>query len=208
MAALSRSRSAGFIRAAAILVMIGATTTALAACASTPTPAATPSATPSQAPAESAAPSATPTPTATPVALTCSQLITADQIYAYNPNFGTDPGYSPKAGSLAAKAAAYKGLACGWLNQTSGDVIEVAVSRPPAGDLTSLKNAAVTNGQSVPTYGVPPQIDEAYFAMRGSAGEVQVFRGSYWITAVSTAFAEPGDPAPLIQNVLDNLPQG
>jgi hypothetical protein len=142
------------------------------------------------------------------VALTCSQLITADQIYAFNPNFGTDPGYSPKAGSLAAKVASYKGLTCAWLNQTSGDVIEVAVARPPAGDLTSLKNAAVTNSQSVPTYGVPPQVDEAYFAMRGSAGEVQVFRGSYWITAFSTAFAEPGDPAPLIQNVLDNLPKG
>jgi hypothetical protein len=208
MVAITRSRSAGVIRAAVVLAMIGTGSLGLAACASTPTPTAKPAVTPSQSPTTSAAPSAAPTPASTPVALTCNQLITPDQIYAFNPNFGTDPGYAPKAGSLAAKVVAYKGLACGWLNQTSGDVIEIAVARPAASELTSLKNTAVTNSQSVPTYGTPPQVDEAYFAMQGQAGEVQVFRGSYWITASSTAFAEPGDPAPLIQNVLDNLPKG
>jgi len=153
-------------------------------------------------------PTPTPTPTdpPTPVTLTCDQIVTPDQLYAYNPNFGVAPDYVPKAGSLEKQAADWKGAACGWSNQTSNDLIEIAVAEPPASALEGLKNAAVTSSQPVPTYGIPPEV-EGYFKP-GTAGEVQIFRGSYWIIATSPAFFEPGDAAPLMQNVLANLPAG
>jgi hypothetical protein len=204
-----RNRFTGFARTAAVsAVVVG--TLALSACAGGGTPAPSATHTASAAPAASATPTATPTPTPsdppTPVTLSCDQVVTPDQMYAYNPNFGADPGYAATAGSLEASIVSYKGVACGWLNQTSNDVIEIAIAKPPASELDGLKNAAVTNSQPVPTYGVPPQV-EGYFAMRGAKGEVQIFTGAYWVVANSPAFQEPGDAAPLMQNVLDNLPK-
>ncbi|MFF1634298.1 iron ABC transporter ATP-binding protein [Leifsonia sp. NPDC058248] len=209
LSARSRSRSVLVGRTAAAVVAVLAGALTLSACAHSP---AKPSGTPSSAATMAAGggASATPTPTPTPsdpptpVTLACDQIVTADQLYAFNPNYGADPGYAPKAGSLEKKIADWKGATCGWLNQTSNEVIEIAVAKPPASELESLKNAAVTSSQPVPTYGVPPQI-EGYFKP-GTAGEVQIFRGPYWIVATSTAFFEPGDPAPLMQNVLANVP--
>jgi hypothetical protein len=177
------------------------------------TPAAKPDSTPSASSTAggataSNAPVATPTPTPTlpptPVTLTCDQVVTADQLYAYNPNFSADQGYAPKAGSLEKQIADWKGVTCAWQNQTSGDVVEIAIAHPPADQLEGLKNAAITAAQPVPTYGTPPQV-EGYFKA-GDAGQVQIFRGPFWIVAQSTAFFEPGDAAPLMQSVLGNLP--
>ncbi|MFF2052478.1 iron ABC transporter ATP-binding protein [Leifsonia sp. NPDC058194] len=178
---------------------------ALAGC----TPAATPSPSPTATAGggSTAKPTPTPTPTATepatPVTIGCDQLVTSDQMYAFNPNFGANPNYSPKDGSLEKKAADWQGVTCSWLNQTSGDVIQIAVAQPPASQLDALKNAAITDSQPVPTYGAPPI--EGYFKT-GESGQVQIFRGGFWIVAESTAFFEPGDAAPLMENVLGNLP--
>ena len=209
MAEPTRKRFAGFARAGAVVAVVAATI-ALSACAggakATPTTAHTASGAPAASPTPAPTPTPTPTAPATPVTLSCNQVITPDQLYAYNPNFGTDPGYAPKAGSLEATIVTDKGVACGWLNQTSNDVIEIAVAKPPAGDLDGLKNSAITASQPVPTYGVPPQV-EGYFALRGNKGEVQIFTGAYWVVANSSAFQEPGDAAPLMQSLLTNLPK-
>ncbi|WP_285113619.1 iron ABC transporter ATP-binding protein [Leifsonia sp. fls2-241-R2A-40a] len=195
-ALLTATAAAGLLAAAA-----------LAGCAPTAASSSTPPT--DAAPASSdptTLPTSTPTPTdpPTPVGLTCEQVLTADQLYAFNPNYGADPGYTPKAGSLEKKIADWQGVACAWKNQTSGDVIEVAVAKPPASQLEGLKNAAITAAKPVPTYGVPPQV-EGYFKA-GTAGQVQVFRGSYWIVAESPAFFEPGDAAPLMESVMGNVP--
>lgn len=177
---------------------------ALAGCAPASTSTTTPPQTSSGGTA-SATPSATPTPTEppTPVAISCDQLVTPDQVYAFNPNFGASPDYAPAADSMQKRIVDWKGVACGWQNQTSGDVIQIAVARPPAGQLESLKNQAITIALPVPTYGTPPI--EGYFKA-GDAGQVQIFRGDYWIVAESTAFFEPGDAAPLMTDLLANLP--
>jgi hypothetical protein len=86
-----------------------------------------------------------------------------------------------------------KGLACAWVNQTSGELIEVSVANLPAAHLTQLKNDLVTTSNSVPTYEV-----EGYFKVNGSTGEAQAFSDPYWIVATSTAFFEPGDAQPIV----------
>ncbi|MBW8870850.1 MAG: iron ABC transporter ATP-binding protein [Leifsonia sp.] len=194
-ALLAATTAAGFLAAAA-----------LAGCAPTASSTTPPTASSTTGgdPTAVATPTPTPTDPPTPVGLTCDQVMTADQLYAFNPNYGADPGYEPKAGSLEKKIADWQGVACAWKNQTSGDVIEVAVAKPPASQLENLKNAAITASKPVPTYGVPPQV-EGYFKA-GTAGQVQVFRGSYWIVAESSAFFEPGDAAPLMESVMGNVP--
>lgn len=197
-------------RAAAAVTAILACTLAMTACAGPSKSAggsSSPSASANAGGTKAPTPTPTPTPTdpPTPVTLTCDQIVTPDQAYAYNPNFGTDPGYQPKDGSLEKQIADWKGVTCAWLNQTSGDVIEIAVAQPPASALEGLKNAAVTAATPVPTYGVPPEV-EGYFK-QGTPGQVQVFRGAYWIVSDSAAFFEPGDAAPLMESVLANLPK-
>ena len=188
--------------AAAAVTLVGCTP------AAKPGPAASSSAQAGGAKGDPATATPTPSPTAppTPVTLTCDQVVTADQLYAFNPNFSTDPGYAPAAGTLEKQIADWKGVTCAWKNQTSGDVIQVAVAIPPSDKLEGLKNTAITVAQPVPTYGTPPQV-EGYFKP-GTAGQVQIFRGTYWIVAESTAFFEPGDAAPLMQSVLGNIPAG
>jgi len=192
-----RSRSLTF----AFAVPVAAITLALlAGCALEskavdPVASSTPTRTSTPTPTQTATPTSTPVSTVDgiPITITCDQLITPQAMYDYNPNFSLKADYKPAAGSLAAQVATQKGLTCGWVNQTSGDLIEVAVAHLPAAHLTELKNTLVTTSHSVPTYNV-----EGYFLLNGKTGEAQAFSDPYWIVATSTAFFEPGDAQPIV----------
>jgi len=188
------------------LAVAGVLATAVTACA------AETEATPAE---SSAAPTpsatATPEPTATeapvsvgnPITIDCDTLISLDEIYAFNPNYGLSESYVPAAGTEAATIVEAKGLACQWVNQTSGEVVQVAVADLPTDKLTALKNNFVMNSNSVPTYGV-----EGYFeapAADGDMGVAEAFSGAYWISASSDAFYEPGDAQPIIESALAGL---
>ena len=150
--------------------------------------------------------SSTPTPTPTvslahPIAQSCTQLISPDTIYAFNPNLGP-VAWSPAPGTDAGNAVLAHGVACRWQNQTSGDTIDISVASLDEAKLTQLKDAAfAAGGTMVPTYG-----EEAYFGTSGAVGTATVFDRSYWVVATSVYFAEPGDAADLIDSVLAALP--
>lgn len=168
-----------------------------------PAPApASPAATDAPEASPTAAPSPTQTPSGTPVGLGCDDVLSPDDIYAFNPNFGTAPDFEPTG--LVASAPSYGGVACGWLNQSSGTILEVSVAKPDEQSTEDLKNKAVMAGKAVPTYGTPPEV-EAYFSKSGETGTVQVFTGGYWVVASSEAFYEPGDAQKLITMIQDNL---
>jgi hypothetical protein len=134
------------------------------------------------------------------MALACDQLISTQQLYDINPNYGTLPSYSPEAGSDAAKAVADRGVACAWSNQTSNEVVEVSVAHLSTADITAMKNSLIASSNPVPTYGT-----EAYFQMDGRVGDAQIFKGDYWIVARSVTFFEPGDAGKYVDDVLAAL---
>ena len=175
---------------------------ALSGCVPTPTPSPTDTASASASETPSATPTSSPTASAvsTPITVDCNTLITLDDMYAFNPNFGLISSWTPKSGSAAATAKSEKGIACRWQNQTSGDTIDVSVAHLDAASIEALKNAAVEKSTMVPTYG-----DEAYFSVSGGVGTAIVFQGTYWLVATSVDFAEPGDPADLITAALGAL---
>lgn len=190
-------------------VAAGTLLLAVAGCTSTISPTASPSATEvtsSHGAAPSPAATSSPTPSAAaddwvPVTIVCKQLISAQEMYDFNPNFGLTANYVPKSGSLAAQALAEHGVACEWTNQTSGDTIEISLAQPSTSAATALKNQLVTSSTSVPTYGV-----EGYFLATGGVGTAQVFPSPYWLVATSTAFFEPGDAAQLVKDAIAALP--
>lgn len=185
----------------------------LSGCASsdapTPSDSATATSGASAEPTESAEPSASPTPTpeatGSPIAQSCGDLLTLQNIYDFNQNYGTAPDYSPTAGSLADTAATYNGLTCGYSNQSSGELIEVSVVAPNDVLMTMLKQQADADSQAVPTYGTPPTVD-GFFTYAGGSGQAQVFTGTYWVTISSPAFYnEPGAAEGLMSAALAHL---
>jgi hypothetical protein len=139
-------------------------------------------------------------PVGTPVDATCDQLVSAETLYIYNPNFGSIDDFTPEDGTPAASALAYQGVACRWQNQTSGEQIDVSVAQLDDDSLTALKNAAFEDSEMVPTYG-----EEAYFSVEDGVGIAQVFVGPYWVVAESPVFFEPGDATELVDSVLAAL---
>jgi hypothetical protein len=183
-----RLRSTVILVALAVIGTLG-----LAGCV--PGPGSTTSPQPSSTPSQSTSPSASSIPSpspsasvaATPTKIPCANLVSAQVVYDFNPNFGLDNSFSPKAGTAAASAVADQGTACSWLNQTSGDTFEVSVARPNPSDFRSLKAKAAA-GTPAPGLG-----DAAYFSKSGLVGRVDVFTGSYWLVATSVYFGTAAD---------------
>lgn len=158
----------------------------------------------SESPAATATGAAEPTEEPIPFEVACDELLSADDVYAFNPNYGTDPGHEPSADGVVG-VVDEAGTACGLLNQSDGSVIEFGVATPPAGALETRRGDAALNSHVVPTYGTPPDV-EGYFSRTGDVGEAQVFTGPYWVVIGSTALIEPGDAQTLITAMLANLP--
>jgi hypothetical protein len=149
----------------------------------------------------------TPTPKPTPtvigmsIARTCSDLVPDSTLTSYGGTFKPVSHYKPKLGTRAASLYADRGIACAWKDAYTQDHLILAVAHLPIDNLEMIKNNLVMRSNSVPTYGV-----EGYFQRSGSSGEAEVFRGPYWIYAMSETFKEPGDAERLVDSVLASLP--
>ena len=133
--------------------------------------------------------------------MTCDQILTADDVYAFNPNFSVAPDYAAADGSTAGTAVQYAGVACAWLNQTSGDTFEASVAQPNDTLMATLKADAVSASKAVPTYG-----ELGFFSLDSDVGTAQLFTGAYWVTLSSVDFGEPGDAQTLMAAVVSHLP--
>jgi hypothetical protein len=154
-------------------------------------------------------PTATPTPTETtlptdkgePVTQSCDDLISAQTMYEYNANISLTDGITPESGTDASTIVNdYQGVACRWVNDSSGEYIDVAVAHLREDTLETLKNDLVSTSNSVPTYGV-----EGYFIVDGSVGHADAFSDPYWISIDSDYFLEPGDATALFESVIAAL---
>lgn len=159
----------------------------------------TASATPTAGPAPSAQPTAAPEAqpeVGEPVTVGCDQLVTAQEMYDYNPNFGLDATFTPDAGSVAGQALAAGGVVCRWTNQTSGETIDVSVAQPVARELASRKDELAAT--STPAAFGP----DGYFDASDITGVAQAFVGPFWVTATSTVFFQAEDAAPIMSAVI------
>ena len=190
------------VAAASVLLLAGCSGT-MPGAATDPATATVASETPA---ATASQPAAPPEEEPVPFEVGCDELLSADDIYAFNPNYGTDPGFEPSAEAIVG-IVDEAGTACGLLNQTNGAVVEFGVATPPARALESRMGDAALNSNVVPTYGTPPDV-EGYFTRAGDVGEAQVFTGPYWVVIDSTELIEPGDAQSIIAAVLANLPAG
>ena len=185
-----RARHLVFAAPVLLVLLAGCLPTPDPSASGTPssTPSTTPTATASASPTASATPTATPTPEpgAIPLSIACGDLVNAQVFYDYNPNFSLLDSYTPDAGTAAASAVAAQGVACRWVNNSSGETIDISAARLPEPRLSEAKAAA---GASVDDFEV-----EGYF----SGGVAQAFNGEVWVAAASASFGSAPDAAPLV----------
>ncbi|GAA4180641.1 iron ABC transporter ATP-binding protein [Gryllotalpicola koreensis] len=201
------------LRLTTALAAAAVTATLLAGCApassttkDTSKPGSSSSAAPTDTDTSAASPTPTPTPTPTPVTLQQGQIWTAQQVYDFNPNFSPDPNYKLADGSAAAKLVQLSGVSFGWVNQTSGDTIEVAVAHPSAENVDQFSGAVASSGaQQVPIDGAPAGT-VSYFTVADGVGTLQIFTDNgYWVVVDSKTFLEPGDSYQIASDVMGNL---
>lgn len=172
------------------------TSTPTATVTVTETPSPSTSETPSVEPSASATPTDTPEPvdSGIPVSLTCDQLISAQQMYEFNPNFSLDDSWTPSSTSRAAFAIDYQGIACSWVNDSSGERITVSVVHLRSDSIAASKADRAAAGAVAP-YG--------YFTVDGKVGEADAFSGDFWVMADSKTFFESGDAAQLVGDAVE-----
>ncbi len=195
------SASSVTLRALAATVAVGLLVV-LAGCAPVRSPIES-SAPPSASPSVSPSPSATATSgsnDAAPFSIDCATLLSDQDVFAFNQNFSADDNYTPDAASLAAAVVAHGGTACAWINQSGGDLIEIAVATPSPADLAAL---TATAAAGTPVAGLG---DAAYVTQSGEYGQLQVFRGPYWLTATSLYFSAGGEANLLVAGATAHLP--
>jgi hypothetical protein len=150
---------------------------------------------------EPTTPSEAPDPVAgADFSIDCTAIVSDDEIFQYNQNFAADTEWTPSAGSLAADVVAEGGTACAWVNLSGGDHIEIAVATPSGERLAAIKEAA-SAGTATKGLG-----EEGYFSQDGELGQLQIFRGPYWMTATSLYFGEAGEANQLVYTAINHLP--
>jgi hypothetical protein len=141
----------------------------------TPSPAATaPGNTPQPTPEPTPAPTGSALPTTPPVAgeVPCSQVYTADQLYAFNPNFApsSDAGALPGAISDIVDAG---GTVCAYQHVTGGDRLVVGVLRDAGGfEAPAFEAVGEMGVVTAPSGGTVVSVASQYFASETDAREV------------------------------------
>ena len=130
-----------------------------------------------------------------PVGIDCDELITLAELYEFNPNVSPIVDFSAESGSDAAKAVAAQGIACGFVNQTSGEITVVSASKPGDAALGELRSELAAAAPA-PELGA-----EAWF----TTGTAHVIHGEYLVTAASEFFYTAADAQPLVAAALGHL---
>lgn len=131
----------------------------------------------------------------------CAEVLSADDVYAFNPNYSAVAAPTPAAGSPFAEAADLGGRVCRWSNDTNASPVDAAVTIPGSTDLERVKEDAASS--STPATGLGG--DEAYFDVVDGAGVAQVFAGDHWVVVSSPFFGDASDARELVAPILANL---
>ncbi len=135
------------------------------------------------------------------IGINCQQLVTDQVVYDWgNGNFAIDVDYAPAAGTPAVEVVAAGGLACSWVNLTSGERLDVAVAILADDEMAAERASIAASAEPVADFGV-----DGYFALDAGTGRADAFTSKYWLTATSSSFGVAGDAAPIVTAALAAL---
>jgi len=135
------------------------------------------------------------TPAGMPVIRGCDELVPAQTAFEFNESFSADESYQPAVGTLAADAAELGGVACAWVDESSGEVMSVAVANPSGEELASREGDA---GRAASAFA-------GYFTADNNVAQAQAFTGPYWVIVDTSFAADENELAPIVDSVLESL---
>jgi hypothetical protein len=122
-------------------------------------------------------------------------------MYDYNANFSLTENFEPRKNSDAETIVDdLDGIACEWVNDSSGESIVIAAAHPDAKTVAALRGELASDSESVSTYG-----SEGYFTVEDGVGRADAVADPFWVSGDSDYFFEPGDAAPLMKAAVANL---
>lgn len=156
--------------------------------------------------------SAIPTPTtpapvldeSKPIYKTCSELISIEALYDFNPNYAYDASKTPESGSLGAKAKEKSGVFCSYVNLSNGDRLDVSVAQFSPISISDWTKTVTENSRPTDAYGASPGI-LGFFSRSKNEGVSQAIQGNNWVAITSSTFYEAVDSVPLMSIVLNSL---
>lgn len=136
----------------------------------------------------------------TAIEIGCEELLSASALDFYGGTFTPVADFTPGVDWRAQLLVDQRGVACLWVDQSTGKSLVLAVANMPHENLETIKNDRFLESNSVPTYGV-----EGYFMMVDTVGEAEAFDDPYWIYTRSDVYFEPGDALPAVSSAMDAL---
>lgn len=139
-----------------------------------------------------------------PIYKACSELISIEALYDFNPNYSYDSSASPSSGSLGEKALQKSGVFCSYVNLSNGNRIDVSVAQIPTASSADWNKKVAETSRPTDAYGSSPDV-LGFFARSNNEGVAQAIQGTKWVAITSTTFFEAGDAAALMSQVLHSL---
>lgn len=138
-----------------------------------------------------------------PVDIICERLITASDLYAYNPNLSSFTPPAITAGTLGAISEA-KGITCGYRNLSNGVEILIGIAKVSESSVTTLTSLIASN--QISSANIPGTDSTVYYSSEGSSGVSQLIKGQYWIAISSPEFSNAENSIELFLLFLNKLP--
>lgn len=139
-----------------------------------------------------------------PIYKACSELISIEALYDFNPNYSYDASATPTTGSLGEKALQKSGVFCRYLNLSNGSQIDVSVAQIPVASSADWNKKVEETSRPTDAYGNSPEV-LGFFARSNNEGVAQAIQGTKWVAITSSTFFEAGDAAALMSQVLHSL---
>ena len=139
-----------------------------------------------------------------PIYKACSDLISIEALYDFNPNYSYDASQGPSSGSLGEKAKSKDGVFCSYVNLSNGDRIDVAAAQISASSLSDWTKRITESSRPTDAYGNAPET-LGFFSRSNNEGVSQAIQGNKWVAISSTTFFEAGDASSLMSQVLHSL---
>lgn len=139
-----------------------------------------------------------------PIYKACSELISIEALYDFNPNFAYDTSISPDSGSLGAKAKDKSGVFCSYVNLSNGDRIDVSVAQFSPISISDWTKKIAETSRPTDAYGASPGI-LGFFSRSNNEGVSQAVQGNTWVAITSNTFFEAVDSVPLMSQVLHSV---
>ena len=139
-----------------------------------------------------------------PIGLTCQDLLSVQDLYAFNPNFSFSEGAAPVSGSLGEKIVNEQGISCQYLNLSSGETIVISVAKLSSPEIAD--HVIDIGNSSSPTVALGSFPNKgAFFSSTDGVGTVNLFSNQYWVSATSRWFTQPEDAVRFLEAPLMKL---